>query len=66
MSENNGTDDSPKSKRSIRDRMSSFFSFLEGHERAFNILNTTLTALFTVVLGTSTVFLWKETRDLID
>jgi hypothetical protein len=64
MSGNDGTDEPAKSKRSARDRISSFMNSLEGHERALNLLNTTLTALFTVVLATSTVLLWKETRDL--
>ena len=39
-------------------------NFLAEHERIFNILSTTITAIFTVVLATSTVFLWKETKDL--
>jgi hypothetical protein len=37
---------------------------IEDHERVLNIINTTMTAIFTVVLATSTLFLWKETRDL--
>ena len=45
-------------------RLRKFLRVVEDHERVLNILNTTMTALFTVVLGTSTVFLWKETRDL--
>jgi hypothetical protein len=40
--------------------------FLGQHERIFNVLSTTVTAVFTVVLATSTVFLWKETKDLRD
>lgn len=39
-------------------------NFLAEHERIFNVLSTTITAIFTVVLATSTVFLWKETKDL--
>jgi hypothetical protein len=45
-------------------RLRKFLRVIEDHERVLNIINTTMTALFTIVLGTSTVFLWKETRDL--
>jgi hypothetical protein len=45
-------------------RLRKFMRVIEDHERVLNIINTTMTALFTIVLGTSTVFLWKETRDL--
>lgn len=47
-------------------RLLRFADFLGRHERIFNVLNTTVTAIFTVVLATSTVFLWKETKDLRD
>jgi hypothetical protein len=45
-------------------RILSSAKFLERHERIFNVLSTTVTALFTVILATSTVLLWKETKDL--
>jgi hypothetical protein len=56
----------PKPKRLARERFSSFADFLGRHERIFNVLSTTVTAIFTAVLATSTVFLWKETKDLRD
>jgi Na+/phosphate symporter len=45
-------------------RLRKFMQVIEDHERVLNIINTTMTAIFTVVLATSTLFLWKETRDL--
>jgi hypothetical protein len=50
--------------RITKDRILSSARFLERHERIFNVLSTTVTALFTVILATSTVLLWKETKDL--
>ena len=47
-------------------RLALFASFLARHETILNVLSTTVTAIFTVVLATSTVFLWKETKDLRD
>lgn len=52
-----------KPKRLARERIA---DFLGRHERIFNVLSTTVTAIFTAVLATSTVFLWKETKDLRD
>lgn len=49
-----------------RPRFVPFANFLARHERIFNVLSTTITAIFTAVLATSTVFLWKETKDLRD
>jgi len=37
---------------------------LISRERFFAVASTVVTALFTVVLALSTVFLWKETKDL--
>lgn len=54
----------PKTKRLARERILPFAKFLSANERIFNVLSTTVTAIFTVVLATSTVFLWKETKDL--
>jgi len=42
--------------RITKDRILSSARFLERHERIFNVLSTTVTALFTVILATSTVF----------
>ncbi len=47
-------------------RISSIADFVTHNETLFNVLSTTVTAIFTVVLATSTVFLWKETKDLRD
>ncbi len=56
--------EAPPTERPPRNRILSFANFLARHERIFNVLSTTVTAIFTVVLATSTVFLWKETKDL--
>jgi hypothetical protein len=68
MSNNNENDsvDGRTTERIPRRRVVLFASFLAKHERIFNVLSTSVTAIFTVVLATSTVFLWKETRDLRD
>jgi hypothetical protein len=47
-------------------RIRHLLSAIDARERTFNVLNATITATFTVVLALSTVFLWKETRDLRD
>jgi hypothetical protein len=43
-----------------------FADFVAKNEALFNVVSTAITAIFTVVLATSTIFLWKETRDLRD
>ena len=53
-----------KARRRTQGRAVLYAKFLERNDRIFNVLSTTVTALFTVVLATSTVFLWKETKDL--
>lgn len=53
-----------KPRRFAQARVLSSAKFLERHDRIFNVLSTTVTALFTVILATSTVLLWKETKDL--
>lgn len=58
--------ESPAREPKAQSRLVLFGNFLGRHERIFNVLSTTVTAIFTVVLATSTVFLWKETRDLRD
>jgi hypothetical protein len=55
----------PRTTERVR-RTAVIADFLGQHERIFNVLSTTVTAIFTVVLATSTVFLWKETKDLRD
>ncbi|HEV2628794.1 MAG TPA: hypothetical protein VGV41_09140 [Pseudolabrys sp.] len=52
-----------REKQSRRRRLT---GYLEEHERIFNVLNTTITAIFTIILASSTVLLWKETKDLRD
>ncbi len=65
------SDDDNNSNEQVRGnvaqtRIQPFTSFLIKHERIFNVLSTIVTAVFTAVLATSTVFLWKETKDLRD
>jgi hypothetical protein len=55
-----------KTKRFARDRLLMFEEFLAEHDRVLNVLSTTVTAIFTIVLATSTAFLWKEIKDLRD
>jgi hypothetical protein len=50
----------------VRKRVALFAAFLADNDRVLNVLSTTLTAIFTIVLATSTVLLWKETKDLRD
>src|SRR5665213_3664119 len=45
-------------------RLSKFEGIIVGRERVFDVLATIITAIFTVVLALSTVFLWRETKDL--
>jgi hypothetical protein len=45
-------------------RIRRLLALLDSRERTFNVLNASVTAIFTVVLALSTVFLWKETKDL--
>lgn len=57
--------DAPSENEGALSRLlSALRTFLDNHERVFNLLSTTITAVFTAVLATSTVLLWKETRDL--
>jgi hypothetical protein len=57
---------SPERTRRLRARLALLTAFLDQHERIFNVLNTTVTAIFTIILATSTVFLWRNTKDLRD
>jgi hypothetical protein len=57
----------PENKAEIKRRkirLQSYAAFLNEHDKTLSVLSTLVTAIFTVVLATSTVFLWKETKDL--
>jgi hypothetical protein len=66
LSDKNPIKSEPRPPDLQKRRVLLFADFLARHERIFNVLSTTVTAIFTVVLATSTVFLWKETKDLRD
>lgn len=42
-----------------------FIHFVEGGEHFFVAFGTIIIAIFTIVLGVATAFLWKATRDLV-
>lgn len=66
MSETDGTrGEKPGSKILVKNnRLAKLEAILISRERVFDLLATITTAIFTVVLALSTVFLWKETKDL--
>ena len=66
MSETDGTrGEKPGSKILVKNnRLAKLEAILISRERVFDLLATITTAIFTVVLPLSTVYLWKETKDL--
>ncbi len=66
MSDNDESNsDMPKPpKHSVKEGLATFAGIIIGRERIFDVMSSIITAVFTVVLALSTVFLWKETKDL--
>ena len=49
-----------------RSWLGAFVNFFEGHHEFWVALGTIIIAVFTVILGIATAFLWRATRDLVN